>query len=104
MFSYTPPLPALMEPELSMMKPACLLALSSLATLLAARLSPRARLAVVTAAWYRKRRPTFADTLAAVRREFWREQGFLTSHPAPGVRKLRTALREGITYALCHAA
>ena len=82
----------------------CLLALFSLVTLLGACLSPDVRLAVATAAWYRKKHPTFADTLAAVRREFWREQGFLTSHPASDVRKLPPALREGITYALCHAA
>jgi hypothetical protein len=82
----------------------CLLALFSLVTLLAARLSPGARLAVATAAWYRKKHPTFADTLAAVRREVWRKQGFLTSHPASEMRKLPPALCEGITYALCHAA
>jgi hypothetical protein len=82
----------------------CLLGLFSLVTLLAVRLGPRARLAVATAAWYRKRQPTFADTLAAVRRQFWREQGFFTSHPAPHVGKLRPALREGIIYALCYAA
>jgi hypothetical protein len=82
----------------------CLLGLFSLVTLLAVRLGPRARLAVATAAWYRKRQPTFADTLAAVRRQFWREQGFFTSHPAPHVAKLRPALREGIIYALCYAA
>ena len=69
-----------------------------------ARLSLQARLAVATAAWYRKKSPTFADTLAAVRREIWREQGFLTSQIAPDVKKLRPALLDGITYALCHAA
>jgi hypothetical protein len=57
-----------------------------------------------TAAWCRKRQPTFADTLAAVRRQFWREQGFFTSHPAPHVGKLRPAPREGIIYALGYAA
>jgi hypothetical protein len=82
----------------------CLLGLFSLVTLLAARLSLQARLAVATAAWYRKTSPTFADTLAAVRREIWREQGFLTSQIAPEVKKLRPALLDGITYALCHAA
>ena len=63
----------------------CLLGLFSLVALLAARL-PRARLLRVSAtAWYRKRRPTFSDTLAAVRRQLWREQGLLTSrqpHPS----------------------
>src|SRR4051812_632991 len=82
----------------------CLLGLFSLVTLLAARLSLQARLAVATAAWDRKKSPTFADTLAAVRREIWREQGFLTSQIAPEVKKLRPALLDGITYALCHAA
>ena len=82
----------------------CLLGLFSLVTLLAAQLNPEARLAAVTAAWYRKKHPTFSDTLAAVRREVWREQGFLTSRHAPEMRKLSPDLRDGITYALCHAA
>ena len=82
----------------------CLLGLFSLVTLLATQLSPQARQAVATSAWHRKRRPTFSDTLAAVRREFWREQGFAMSYPASNMRKLRPALREGITYALCNAA
>ena len=82
----------------------CLLALFSIVTLLAARLDPRARSAVCTAAWYRKPRPTFADTLAAVRRQFWREQGLLLSWRRSATTKLRPALRHGIAYALCHAA
>jgi hypothetical protein len=57
----------------------CLLALFSIVTLLAARLGHRACSAVWTNAWYRKRRPTFTDTLAAVRRQFWSEQGLLLS-------------------------
>ena len=51
----------------------CLLALFSIVTLLAARLGHRARLRVSASAWYRKKRPTFSDTLAAVRRQFWFE-------------------------------
>jgi hypothetical protein len=82
----------------------CLLALFSLITLLAARLSHRARSAVCADAGYRKRRPTFADTLAAVRRQFWCEQGLLISRRSPEPAKLRPALREGIADALCHAA
>ncbi len=57
----------------------CLLGLFSVVTLLAARLDHRARLRVSTAAWYRKKHPTFSDTLAAVRRQVWSEQGLLTS-------------------------
>ena len=82
----------------------CLLALFSIVTLLAARLDSRARSAVCTAAWYRKPHPTFADTLAAVRRQFWREQGLLLSWRRSETTKLRPALRHGIAYALCHAA
>jgi hypothetical protein len=82
----------------------CLLGLFSLVTLLGARLSPGARLAVTAAAWYRKPRPTFSDTLAAVRRQFWREWGLPLSRHAGETIKLRPALREGLVYALCHAA
>ena len=82
----------------------CLLGLFSLVTLLGQQLTPHVRRATATSAWYRKQRPTFSDTLAAVRREIWREQGFVTSRRATDVRKLRPALQKGIIYALCHAA
>jgi len=82
----------------------CLLGLFSIVTLLAARLGNRARLRVSTAAWYRKEHPTFSDTLAAVRRQIWAEQGLVTSRHAAEPAKLRPALRHGIAYALCHAA
>jgi DDE superfamily endonuclease len=81
-----------------------LLGLFSIVTLLAARLGHRARLRVPACAWYHKKRPTFSDTLAAVRRQFWREQGLLTSRRSPEPAKLHPALGEGIAYALCHAA
>jgi len=82
----------------------CLLGLFSIVTLLATRLSRRARLRVSAAAWYHKRHPTFSDTLAAVRRQIWAEQGLLTSRHSAKATKLRPALREGIAHALCHAA
>jgi hypothetical protein len=82
----------------------CLLALFSIVALLATRLSQHERLRVSAAAWYRKRRPTFSDTLAAVRRQIWTEQGFLISRHSPEPVKLCPALREGIAHALCHAA
>ena len=59
---------------------------------------------LIATAWYRKQRPTFADTLAAVRQQVWREQGFLTSRHASKPIKLRPALRDGIVHALCYAA
>ena len=82
----------------------CLLGLFSIVTLLAARLGHRARLRISAAAWYRKRHPTFSDTLAAVRRQIWAEQGLIISRRPVETAKLRPALREGIAYALCHAA
>src|SRR5687767_6255607 len=82
----------------------CLLALFSIVALLAARLDRCARSAVQIDAWYRKPRPTFTDALAAVRRQFWREQGLLLSWRQSEATKLRPALRHGIAYALCHAA
>ncbi len=82
----------------------CLLGLFSLVTLLGKKLTPWARRATATSAWYRKQRPTSSDTLAAVRREIWREQGLVTSSRAANTKKLRPALRNAITYALCQAA
>ena len=82
----------------------CLLGLFSLVTLLGKQLTPYARRGAATSARYRKQRPTFSDTLASVHREFWREQGFVTSRHASDMRKLPPALRNAITYALCQAA
>lgn len=82
----------------------CLLGLFSVVTLLASRLDCRARLRISTSAWYHKQRPTFADSLAAVRRAIWSEQGFAVSRQSVDAAKLSPALREGIAYALCHAA
>ncbi len=82
----------------------CLLGLFSIVTLLAARLGQRARSCSSSPAWYHKQQPTFADTLAAVRRQIWAEQGLVISRHSAKAAKLRPALREGIAYALCHAA
>jgi len=82
----------------------CLLGLFSLTALLGSRLSTQTKRAVAAAAWYRKTQPTFADTLAAVRQEIWAAQGFSMSRTRSDSRKLPSRLREGIAYALCHAA
>src|SRR6201995_3688858 len=82
----------------------CLLGLFSLVALFATQLAPRSRCAVWTAAWYDKQQPTFADTLAAVRREIWKAQGFSISRKLPDMQKLPRRLRDGITHALCYAA
>jgi hypothetical protein len=82
----------------------CLLGLFSIVTLLASRLDGRARVQVSASAWYHKQRPTFADSLAAVRRAIWSEQGFALSRQSVDAAKLPPTLHEGIAYALCHAA
>ncbi len=82
----------------------CLLGLFSLVTLLGRQLTPQARRITAASAWYRKQRPTFSDTLATLRRELWREQGFATSTRSADTQKLRPTLLSAITYALCHAA
>ncbi|HJU15971.1 MAG TPA: transposase [Stellaceae bacterium] len=82
----------------------CLLGLFSLVALLAARLDPEARQAVATAAWYHKPHPTFADTLAAVRCQVWREQGLFTSRSTAEEQKCQPALHEAIVHAICYAA
>ncbi len=82
----------------------CLLGLFSLVALFASQLAPHTRGAVWTAAWYRKQQPTFADTLAAVRREIWKAQGLSISRKILDVQKLSQRLRDGITHALCYAA
>jgi hypothetical protein len=82
----------------------CLLGMFSIVTLLAARLRPQVRSQTSTTAWYNKQQPTFADTLAAVRRQIWAEQGLVISRHSAKAAKLHPGLREGIAYALCHAA
>ena len=82
----------------------CLLGLFSIVTLLAARLGHQARSRASMAAWYHKQQPTFVDALAAVRRHIWAEQGLIISRHSAKAAKLRPGLREGIAYALCHAA
>jgi hypothetical protein len=82
----------------------CLLGLFSLTALLGTRLSTHTKRAVAAAAWYHKAQPTFADTLAAIRKEIWAAQGFAMSRARLDNRKLPHRLREGIAYALCHAA
>ncbi len=82
----------------------CLFELFSVVTLLAAQLNRQARTAVVTDSWYRKSHLTFADALAAVRRQIWHETGLLTSHRQHKTRKISQALQRCLAYALCHAS
>jgi hypothetical protein len=91
------------EPAIARTTPA-LMGLFSLVTLLAHRQNERRELPVRQAAWYVKERPTFADALAAVRRELWEYALFCTLSPKTDVRKLQQALMQRFADALCYAA
>jgi phosphoglycerol transferase MdoB-like AlkP superfamily enzyme len=81
-----------------------LLGIFSLVTLLADQQTKQGRLLIRQAAWYRKAQPTFADALAAVRRQLW-----MTIHscmlPTEGnIQKLQQRVLEQLTETLCYAA
>jgi hypothetical protein len=82
----------------------CLLGVFSIVTLLGTRVGHPACLRVSATAWYHKKRPTFSDTLAAVRGQVWCDQGLFASRHSFEPAKLQPALRDGIVHALCHAA
>jgi DDE superfamily endonuclease len=82
----------------------CLLGMFSLVTLLADRLVRPGMLPLPQDAWYAKKRPTFADALAAVRQHYWTQRDFRVSGRKKQVQKLSSTLRECLTYALCRAA
>jgi hypothetical protein len=87
--------------------PPVLLGLFSLVTLLAAQLPPRERRCTRGAAWYAKAVPTFSDTLALVRRHFWRElasDGFATSRRKRYLRKPERETLARFSELLCYAA
>jgi hypothetical protein len=58
-----------------------LLALFSLITVLALKLSHSGQIPVPVTAWYRKAEPTFSDCLALVRRHLWRARYLVHSAP-----------------------
>jgi hypothetical protein len=60
-----------------------LLALISLVTLRALRLSQGGPMSVETTAWYHKTEPTFVDCLALVRRHLWRARYLVHSAAEP---------------------
>ena len=91
------------EPAIRRATPA-LLGLFSLVTLLADRpLAARSR-SVRQAAWYAKQQPTFADALAAVRRDLWHHRLFQPSGTGTDVVKLPRLVVDLLTETLCYAA
>jgi hypothetical protein len=81
-----------------------LLALFSLVTLLADRLTQQSAFPVRQAAWYRKPHPSFADAMALVRRYLWAQAHFYTSPGTPDLVEIPRALLQRLTDTLCYAA
>lgn len=82
----------------------CLLGLFSVVTLVADRLHEQHKLAVREAVWYKKKRPTFSDALAAVRKECWYEQHFSMSDPPTETTKIPRSLLERLIEAVSYTA
>ncbi len=81
-----------------------LLGLFSVVTLCAHEQAQRSRLPIRAAAWYSKERPTFADALAAVRRQLWTSTIFCTSGVQRDMQQLQHIMLEQLTETLCYAA
>jgi len=82
-----------------------LLGLFSMVALFAPRRMVRAAGAFRRAGWYHKAHPTFADSLALVRKELWaQEQTFRGSPAQSDTIKVPRAFVERLTDAVCYAA
>jgi hypothetical protein len=72
--------------------------------LMAAHLVGAHAMLVRTAAWHDKAHATFSETMAWVRRWWWREGHCSTSQTDAAVVKIPRALFDRFTDALCYAA
>lgn len=81
-----------------------LLGLFSLVALFAHQQRARVCSEVRKTAWYAKRLPTFADALAAVRKELWSNATFYGSLQKSEMVKVPRAFVERLTDAVCYAA
>jgi len=80
-----------------------LFGLFSLVALLAHQQAAIAPLSVRQAAWYTKAHPTFADALAAVRRQLWMAIYSCTSEAEHDIQKLQHHVLEQLAETLCYA-
>ena len=80
-----------------------LLGLFSLVAVLAHQRARRDQLPMRQTAWYCKRRPTFSDALAVVRRSLWSHVDLSPSRISADSEKLSPKLLERFTEALCYA-
>lgn len=81
-----------------------LLGLFSLVTLCADEQARGGGISIRYAAWYHKEHPTFADALAAVRRQVWTSTVFCISGATSDMQKLQHLMLEHLTETLCYAA
>ncbi len=83
-----------------------LLALFGVVALFAHQEKARMRRAARRTAWYEKKRPTFSDALAVVRKELWSQQeaGFRGSVRETDMVKVPREFVERLTDAVCYAA
>lgn len=81
-----------------------LFGLFSLVTLMAHQQASMSPLTVRQAAWYTKAHPTFADALAAVRRQLWTAICSCMSDAQDDTEKLQCMVLEQLTETLCYAA
>lgn len=80
-----------------------LFGLFSIVTLLANRLARGGTLPVRQAAWYRKPRATFSDTIALVREHIWLRSSLFTSSSGRRTKKIPRALFDGLMQTACYA-
>ena len=80
-----------------------LLGLFSFVTLITHDHWTRGQPLVRDAAWYHKRKPTFVDAIAVVRRSLWAHAVFQTSPSAATRRKIPRALADHLCELLCYA-
>jgi hypothetical protein len=81
-----------------------LLALFSIVTLMAARLTHHQPLPMLQSAWYAKSLPTFSDALAAVRRCLWAAPNLPASPPNIRSQQIPAYFLDRFADALCYAA
>lgn len=81
-----------------------LLGLFSIIAMLANRLQQQGKLQIATSAWYKKEKPTFSDSIAAVRKLLWNESNFSISNNQQDMVKIPKPLLNHFQHVLAHAA
>jgi hypothetical protein len=81
-----------------------LLSLDAIITLTTQLLIEKGATCVRSTTWYRKTRPTCADAIALVRRQWWDHLPFSMSHQETDMIKIPRALFERLMDAVCYAA